>query len=512
MAEVVRGYQTRITAWFSGLERRRQLIYIGSALAVIVLIALVVVMFNRTNYVTLSRGLTPAKSGEITAKLDELGIAWRSEDNATTILVDDAQIDTARMQLSLSGITSEDVFTFEDVMDRLTFTQTTEEKNRLFLYNTVSEIESALRSLEDIEDATVIAYVKESSSFLNLEDDLSSASVRLVLADGKNLSADSIKGIESFILTSIRGLTAEKITIIDQTGARLNAYNANGEIANSSSQDELKVSIEQRLDNSIRSFLAPIYGLDNITVKSSVALDFDAETTQIIQFSPPLEGTTDGLIRSSNVLKENVSGGTTGGVAGTDSNTTDVAEYPTLESAESDYTKTQETFNYELNEIQKTIVKAEGQISDVSIAVLLNTDVLEDNQLTDEHRQELTQLLTAAAGVSDTSVVRIMAKSFYVEPEVPVTATAATFFGVPMWVLALLLGVIAVLGIAAFIMMRRRSESLQVAQEIIEEQEELEEINTEFQDKSSPKYQIEKFIESKPEAVAQLLRSWLNED
>mgnify|MGYP006977545295 CR=1 FL=1 len=43
-----------------------------------------------------------------------------------------------------------------------------------------------------------------------------------------------------------------------------------------------------------------------------------------------------------------------------------------------------------------------------------------------------------------------------------------------------------------------------------EEREEFEEIDTDFQDRSSPKYQIEKFIDSKPDSVAQLLRSWLN--
>ncbi len=34
----------------------------------------------------------------------------------------------------------------------------------------------------------------------------------------------------------------------------------------------------------------------------------------------------------------------------------------------------------------------------------------------------------------------------------------------------------------------------------------------EFSDKSAARVQIEKFVDENPEAVAQLLRNWLNED
>ncbi len=62
-------------------------------------------------------------------------------------------------------------------------------------------------------------------------------------------------------------------------------------------------------------------------------------------------------------------------------------------------------------------------------------------------------------------------------------------------------------------MNKRKTEKVAEEEELaIIEQEELEAISTEMEDKSSPKYQIEKFLESNPEAVASLLRSWLNED
>ena len=43
-----------------------------------------------------------------------------------------------------------------------------------------------------------------------------------------------------------------------------------------------------------------------------------------------------------------------------------------------------------------------------------------------------------------------------------------------------------------------------------EEEEELEDIG--YTEKSEARILIEKFVDEKPEAVAQLLRNWLNED
>ncbi len=84
--------------------------------------------------------------------------------------------------------------------------------------------------------------------------------------------------------------------------------------------------------------------------------------------------------------------------------------------------------------------------------------------------------------------------------------------GLPLWLIGALIAFVSVTGAITYFMIKKRSNQFKAAQEVIKEQEELEEIATDFQDKSSPKYQIEKFIDAKPDAVAQLLRSWLNED
>ncbi len=511
MPEAIRNFQQRVTTWFMALERKKKILYVAIALAVVFAISLLIFLLTRTEYVTLSRGLTTETAARVTNKLDELNISWRAEDNSTTIMVPKRDIDNARMQLSLSGVMSDRGFSFDDVMNRLSFTQTNAEKNRMFLEYTVSQIENSLRTIESIKDASVIVNVKGSSSFLNLEEELSSASVRLTIEPGRQLSKDSISGIENFVVNAVKGLTPEKVTIIDQTGVRLNASRDDEGFSHSSSQDELKVNIENRLDQTLIDFLGTLYGEENVNVKSNVTLDFDRENTSIIKFAPPVEGQSDGLVRSMSAIKESVADKGASGVPGTDSNTTETPQYPTDGNGKSDYNKSQETLNYELNKIQQSIVKAQGQISDLSIAIIINSKLLENNELTEANKAELINLVTAAAGVADPKYVKVTAMPFHEESVIPVTAKEEGVFGLPIWLLAAIgIGLIALLGLLAFLLFKRR-RAVQEEPEAEPEDVELEAIDTESEDRSSPKYQIEKLIDSRPEIAAQLLRSWFDE-
>ncbi|MCK8058754.1 MULTISPECIES: flagellar basal-body MS-ring/collar protein FliF [unclassified Fusibacter] len=512
MGELINKLRDQAVAWFNSMDQRRRILVIGGAVGFVLVVAVLLIMVTRPNYVAINRGLTAQQAAGITAKLEEENIPWKSEDNATTVLVPQNQVDQARMALSLANLTSNDGFTYDDVWAQISFTQTTEEKNKMFLIAQQTSIANSLKFIESIDEAKVILNVKESSSFLNLEEDVSSASVYINVNPNNQLNDSQVKSIVNFVTTAVKGLTPDKITIIDQTGMQLNNYELSSEQGSSSKQDELKVEVEQRLDKNIKEFLAQIYGDKNVNVMTSVTLDFDSQTTNTIQFSTPVEGAEDGLLRSVASLKENVVNNASGGVAGTDTNTTETPNFTTTDSGSSDYTKSQETLNYELNEVQQTIVKSEGQISGISIAVIINKTALVDSELSDEDKLRLTNLVSAAAGFDDTKYVEVFTGDFQVEAVVPLTPDVATLFNIPIWIFAVVLGIFAVAGLVTFLMIRRRASNLKAAQEIIEEREEFEEIDTEFQDRSSPKYQIEKFIDSKPEAVAQLLRSWLSED
>lgn len=506
----------RIRDWFKekieSMGKRAKILWIVGGVLFVLAIVFIILQMTKTTYVVFNRGLNPEQSGKISAKLDELGIRWVSENSATTILVDEKQIDEARMKLAMAGFSGNQALTYDDILDKMSFTMSAETKNKLFLQAQQGSIENSLMSLENIEKATVIINVKESSTFLNLEEDVSSASVVLQVSSGKKLSAEQVSGIEGFVTTAVKGLEPKNITIIDQNGIKLNRASNGADSFETGSQDDLKTSVEARLDQSLTEFLTNIYGEKNVQVKSSVRLFFDSDVKEIEEFKTPIEGSQEGLLRSANELKENVVNKAAGGAAGTDSNTTETPEFPTSDSGNSGYTKSQNILNYELNRMAQRIEKAKGQITDISVAIILNKKSLVDETLSDDDSKKLVELVKAAAGFDETRNVQVMAKDFFEEPEVPVEAPEANFFGLPIWVFVLIvLGIIVFAVLAFFLLRKRRTETEEVIEEIEIEQAELEEIQAELEDKSSPKYQIEKFIDSRPEIVAQLIRSWMDD-
>lgn len=508
----------KIGNWFKNqlteMSRRAKILWVFGAVFFVAIVVFLIMNLTRIDYVVFNRGLTPQQSGQISAKLQELNIAHRVEDSATAIMVDKTKVDEARMELAMAGFSRSQALTYDDLMDKMDFTTPAETRNKLFLQAQRGSIENSLKHLDPIENATVELYIKESSTFLNLNEDVSRASIVLTLKPNQKLSKEQVESILSFVVTSVEGLEPNMVTILDQNGVKLNRDMTGDAAFDSGTQDELKVFIENRIDKGVTDFLSTVYGEKNVRVKSSVKLDFNSEVIEIENFSPPIEGSQEGMVRSINELKENVINKEAEGAVGTDSNTTETPQYPTEGGAGSGYKKAQTIRNYELNNFKKRLEKEKGQISDISVAVIINKKSLVNETLTKEDEKILINLVKASTDdFKKESNITVMATDFYEEAAVPLETGKQGILGVPVWVWILIaLGIILVIFIPLLVLRRRKKESEVIIDEIQSEQEELEEIQTDFEDKSSPKYQIEKFIDSRPEIVAQLVKSWMNSD
>ncbi len=512
MGELIQSLRKQATELFAKLSTTQKLIGGGIIFVLITAIGILFFVNSQTKYVVLERGISIQKAGEISTKLDELGIKWKADNGSTTIMVDEKSIDKARMDLTVSGVTDSGGFTWDEVLAKMSITMTSEEKNRMFLLAQQSSLERAIKTLNGVEDAIINLYIADASSFLNDQTDVAKASVILALKNGVVLNDEQVNGIVMIMSNSVQGLEPGRITITDQSGKQLNRSNEDPGAFATNRQEEVRIQVEERMNKNLNDFLATIYGSDNVRVQTHVALDFDKQSQENIAFSPPIEGASDGLIRSMTELSENVANSATGGAPGTDSNT-DVTNYAETGTGDSNYKKASKTLNYELNQTKTVIEKAEGQIKNLSIAVIINKVALVDSILTDEHKLEIINLVTGASGVSDAKYIQVSAFDFNKSTLVPVTPVTSGILGIPYWLLFVILGVMVLTAVFALIIFRmNKKTNLKAAQADIAERESFEEINTDFQDKSSPKYQIEKFIDAKPEAVAQLLRSWLNEE
>lgn len=505
----------RIVTFFKSLSRTSKILLITGMSVGIVLLTFLILFLTKTEYVTVANGLDVASARVITAKLDELGIQWKEDGNLTAISVPKKDVAKARMELAATATAAN--ISWSTVFGADSLTMTTGTREQMYVQALTSEIKSSIETISGISSAKVILQIPKESNYFLATNVESKASVVLTLKGPGSLKESSVQGIVNLMVSSVRGLTAENVTILDQTGRQLNDPQVAGDEFNANNQYDLKVTFERGVEDKLVDLLGTIYGKENVGVKVNAVLDFDKETETRTLYSPPIEGEINGIVRSATRIKENVKSEQPEGVPGVDSN-------PATSTTEGDqtgaYEKASETLNYELNQSIKHVEKALGQVKEMSVAVLVNAKVIENQVMTPEHKTELVSMISLATNTpkEKISVVTRQFTDVMSGYDVFTDDTAAAGSNV------LLLSLIAGLGLALVLLIlfmilsaRKRKKAEEEAArlaELAEIEKETEEIAGEIgekEDKGSPKYHIERFIDKNPEAAVTLLRAWIKD-
>lgn len=506
-----------IVGFFNSLSNTKKILVVVGGVAGILLLTFLILFLTRKEYVTIANGLDAESAREITATLEQLGIPWKDEAGLSVIKVPKEDVNRARMELAVT-LKSRNI-SWVDVFSADSFTMTTGTREQMYNKAQATDLQNAISTLDSVDSAQVILSIpKDSNYFMNhtLE---SRASIMLKLHPGIQLDKKSVSGIVNLVCSAVKGLSPENVTIVDAaTGNKLNDFSIGNNDFNASSQLEMKAIFEREVrDNTVR-FLGTIYGESNVSVQASVVLDFDKESETRRYYAPPIEGESTGIVRSATKIKENVNHEAGVGVPGTDSNSTSV----TQGNDTGVYEKASETLNYEINESVKQLEKAEVKIKELSVAVLINTKVLPDGVMTPEHTTELVNLVSKSLNTPPNKV-SVLGREFadklseydvFVGGEAS-KAQAQTFLFISAGVILLVVILVVVIVI---ILVKRKKKAKEEEEKRIAElkkiESETEEILGEIgekDDKGSPKYHIEKFIDKNPEAAVVLLRAWINE-
>ncbi len=512
MAEAIENVRHQLNDYFSGMEKKQKTKIAVAALLILISATGLLYYFTRPEYILIYDNLDAAQAGEVMTVLEGNDIQARFGDTAGTILVNKKDEKRAQVLVATQGLPTAR-FSYEDAFSN-SFMMTSEERSQRFLYAQQNYLASTIEEIPWVSKAYVNLTVPESNGFiLGNDNQTSKASVLIELASNAAPDSKSINGIAVLVANAVQGLNPDNVTIHGTDGRILNVKTEENEVYNPNSQLGLQQTVQKDLELSITDFLSTVYGYGNVVAMANVKLDFDSEVTEIIEFSPPIEGETNGMIRSLQELQSSSSSEGVGGVPGTDSNT-DTTQYVEVDPSSSIYEEASRTINYEINELRQKIVKAQGQVADITVAVYINSSALANGELTAEERRDLTNIISAAAGL-DTRVVQVGVQQFnnsltdqFVGSDAPIGGLAA----VPIWLWGIMAAL--VLGIAymtvATLRKRKKDEELPF-KEIAAAADELEELDLELSG-SQVKQQIEKLVTKKPDAVAQLLRNWLSED
>lgn len=517
--------------WWNKFDSKQKTIIVSVAAGVIVAFAILITLLTRPVYEVLVTCESTKEASEITDILDSESLTYTISDDGLQIKI----LKSQRSQASLL-LGANDIPTAGYDLSNVTgggFSTTESDKQKQYKLYLEEYMETDIEGLANVKNATVQLNLPENDGTLISKQEDSSAAI-MIEPDGE-FTADNAATVAQFVKTALGNQDIANITIIDNEGNLLFSGDEEFSITGSTnSQMSVKQQTEALLQAEIKKVLLGTNEYDLIEVSTNLELDFS--TTEKTQHDyTPADGQTQGVLSHEDVYSSEATGGTAG-VPGTDSNGEDGTTYVIQDSETSSSSVTEESRDYLPNEtITQTTVPA-GTIkygsSSLSVAAikykvlkeedaktqgLLDGITWEEYKLANSERtkietdEDLIDMVAKASGIdaNNISFVSYEEPMFIDKPTADISA---------MDIVQIAL-IVIILGLLAFVILRSmRTENTQEVEEelsvenLLQSTPESELEDIELEAKSETRKMIEKFVDENPEAAANLLRNWLNED
>jgi flagellar M-ring protein FliF len=471
---------------------------------------------SRPDYQTLYAGLSQQDAGDVVKKLAEKNVPYKLGADGTTILVPAKNVRETRVSLASEGLPKVSSVGFE-LFDqfKLGTTEFTQKVN----YQRAMEAELAktVMTIKEIRAARVHIVIPEDSLFAEDNKDGASASLVIDLAGSQPLTDGQVNGLVHLIASSVKGLSAKNVSIVDTHGNVLYAYSEEEgmQAGLSMTQVEVQRKYEKMIQSQIESMLTNVFGAKSSVVRVNVAMNFDRLNTDSELYIP----SDLPNVRSERAVEEGYKGNNSAppanlNIPGAQNN-----------AQNSNYTKTDETRNFELSKRVEHFTKSPGAIQKLSIAVIL------DRKLKDDEKQNLMDAISSASGL-DKERGDILTLSTFPFDKTSLEKDTKEMKSMKQNELVLTvlknIGLLLLLGLTVFYARRqlRRLSAIsasggswginqvdgttrEVPRPVLKEEAEVSE---EDQKKQAMKNSIIDMAHSDPDVFAKILRRWLAED
>src|SRR5437667_618390 len=273
----------QIKTFFTRYRLQQKLALAGSAALVLILLWVLVYFVNRVEYQTLYADLDPQEAQGIIQKLQELKVPYELGTDGRTVKVASDKIAEVRIQLASQGLPESGRIGFE-IFDRTNFGLTNFQEQVNYQRALEGELARSIMTLAEVEAARVHLVLAKESLFQN-SDDQTKASVILKLKNGRSLSGSAAQGIVNMIASAVKGLTPEKVVLIDYRGKIL-SRNEGGESGLSAQQLDARQKLENELSGKIVQILEPAVGQGKIRPQVSVVMNFQQVEETVEQYDP----------------------------------------------------------------------------------------------------------------------------------------------------------------------------------------------------------------------------------
>ena len=329
---------TNIRDFFTRLSIAQRISLGLVVLLVLVSLISIILFANKSEYSLLFGHLPETTASEVVEVLKTENIEYELRDGGSSIYVPNEHVYDLRLRLAREGIITDGANGYEifdenmlgmtDFMQKLNMRRALE-----------GELARTISSIDQVSMARIHLVIPERSPFRETQVE-PTASVVLDLKSGSRLSPTHIEGIIALVAGAVEGLEPADVNILDSKGNMLSdPDSSNPDLQLTTNQMRMQEEKEIYLTEKAQSLLEQMLGAGNAIIRLNLELDFSRSITENNLIDP----------ESQTVIAEER-----------------LQEEAEVENANSSVR------NYEVSRTRETVEKSAGEISYLSVSVILN--------------------------------------------------------------------------------------------------------------------------------------------
>lgn len=529
MPDKIKEILDKVLAWWNKFTTKQKTVIIGITAVVIFTFALLIHVFTKPQYIQWQQCSTTAEAAEVVAILDSNNVSYQVSNDGLNIKVKSSQVSIANLALGAAGYVPDD-YSIKDALSG-GFSTTQSNIDRQWQYYMERKLAKDISAMDSVKTAVVTLNLPQQTGTLIDSGEEASAWIQLTLQD--KFTSEQAATVARAVATGLGNRSTANITIVDSSANLLFSGEEDYSTAGvASSMAELRAQAETKVGADVKRVLIGSQQFDMIEVACRLDIDF-AEYQRTVHEYYANAGKDEGMLAHRELYEDENNSGN-GGLPGTDSN--DEISYQFQNGTNSESSSSQSLEDFLPNEFISVENLSPGVIdygaSSLALTAITYRTLREEDAKNsglldgiswDEYKathsqdtklevdEDFYRIVANATGIPQESITILAYErpQFIDKAGVAVSATD---------ILSIVL-IIIILALLAFVVIRSmagRKEAEQEEELSVENllqstpEQRLEDIEVET--KSEARKMIEKFVDENPDAVANLLRNWLNED
>lgn len=224
-------------------------------------------------------GLDDADKAAVADALQSQGIAHSIDATTGALTVDADKLHQARIALAGQGLPKA-APSGDSLIAALPMGSSRAIEGEALRSAREADLSRTIETIDAVKSARVHVAAAEPSLFVR-EDKPATASVMLTLQNGRSLSDGQVQAIRFLVASSVPGMNADQVSVIDQRGALLSDTASGSDMK----AFQLQLQVEDRFRRALDTLLGPMLGAGNYTVE--VHADVDMSESQATRESFP---------------------------------------------------------------------------------------------------------------------------------------------------------------------------------------------------------------------------------